>query len=202
MKKAAFTTLIVIGLIVGSCSNDEDNGIHPQEHDKNILMNKMHTMMDQMDAMTMSKDPDLDFANMMIMHHQGSIDMANYELQNGTDAQIKAMAQDVIDTQQQEIEHMKAIINGMPADETDNAFAMELMKSMDKMGITADTQLITGNTDHDFAILMIVHHQSALDNASAYLHHGKNSELKAMANMMVEMQTQEIIDFGNWLVAN
>ncbi|MCC9070985.1 DUF305 domain-containing protein [Flavobacterium sp. F-65] len=202
MRKAALTTLIVIGLMVIACSNDEDKAIHAQEHDKNILMNKMHTMMDQMTLMTMSKDPDLDFANMMILHHKGAIEMANYELQNGADAQIKAMAQDVIDAQQQEIQQMEAIINGIPADQTDNAFAMELMKSMDKMGITADTQLITGDTDHDFATLMIVHHQSALDNALVYLHHGNNAELKAMANMMVEMQTKEIIDFGNWLVAN
>jgi len=202
MKNAALITLLLIGLMVSSCSNDEDNSIHPQEHDKNILMNKMHTMMDQMTVMSMSKDPDLDFANMMILHHKGAIEMANYELQNGADTQIKAMAQDMIDAQQQEIQQMEAIINGMPADQTDNAFAMELMKSMEKMDTTADTQLITGDTDHDFATLMIVHHQSALDNASAYLHHGNNAELKAMANMMVEMQTQEIIDFGNWLVAN
>ena len=115
---------------------------------------------------------------------------------------MKTIAQDIIEMQQQEITEMQAIIAGMTADETDMAFMMELMASMDKMGTTADTQLLTGDTDHDFATLMMVHHQAAIDNASAYLHHGTNTELREMATMMVEMQTQEIIDLGNWLIAN
>ena len=42
--------------------------------------------------MPMSGDPDVDFAMMMRIHHQGAIDMANAELSNGKDPQMKKMA--------------------------------------------------------------------------------------------------------------
>ena len=41
----------------------------------NGLMNSMNAMMDKMSSMKMTGDFDLDFANMMIEHHQGAIDM-------------------------------------------------------------------------------------------------------------------------------
>ncbi len=43
----------------------------------NGLMASMNTMMDKMNSMKMCGDFDLDFANMMIAHHQGAIDMSN-----------------------------------------------------------------------------------------------------------------------------
>jgi uncharacterized protein (DUF305 family) len=49
---------------------------------------------------------------------------------------------------------------------------------------------------------MMVHHNSAVEMASAYLHHGSNPELSAMATMMVDMQNEEIIELGNWLLSN
>jgi len=70
------------------------------------------------------------------------------------------------------------------------------------MGKMADEQLITGDIDNDFATLMIIHHQSAIDNASSYLHHGDNEQIKTMAHNIVDSQTMEIIGLSNWLIAN
>ena len=39
-----------------------------------------------MESMKMTGDTDRDFATMMKAHHQGAIDMAQMELQNGNDA--------------------------------------------------------------------------------------------------------------------
>ncbi len=60
----------------------------------------------------------------------------------------------------------------------------------------------TGDIDNDFATLMIVHHQGAMDNASAYLHHGNNAQLKTMANKIIKAQTIEIQELSDWLKAN
>ena len=50
--------------------------------------------------MPMSGDPDVDFAHMMIPHHQGAIDMAQVELARGKDPQLREMAEDIIKAQE------------------------------------------------------------------------------------------------------
>ena len=200
--KTTVATMIAVAVSLASCSDDDNNGITQQAHDESEIMMRMHTMMMEMEAMPMTNDPDIDFAKMMIMHHEGAIEMANYELENGNNTAMKATAQQIITAQQQEIMEMQQIVSGLADDENDMDFSMELMMSMDKMDRTADAQVFTGNADSDFAKLMIVHHQGALDNASAYLHHGSNPELTAMAQMMIDMQTQEIIELADWLIEN
>ncbi|WP_348677062.1 hypothetical protein [Flavobacterium coralii] len=39
-----------------------------------------------------------------------------------------------------------------------------------------------------------MHRQTAIDNASSYLHHSSNAKLLEMAHMMIEAQTAEIND--------
>lgn len=47
---------------------------------------------------------------MMIQHHQGAIDMAKTELNQGSSADAKALAQKIIDGQQAEITEMKGLL--------------------------------------------------------------------------------------------
>lgn len=205
MKKAIVLLAAAVMSLMVSCSDDDsaiNDGIQLQTHDDNKMMDIMHGMMDEMAAMEMTHDPDIDFAAMMIMHHQGAIAMANLELQEGNNAEMKSMAQAIITEQQQEIQELQAILAGMVVDEMDMEFMEEQMMGMDKMGAMADQQMITGDIDNDFASLMIIHHQAAIDSASSYLHHGNNIELMVMANAIVEMQSQEIIEMSNWLIAN
>jgi len=63
----------------------------------------MKGMMKSMESMKMTGDTDRDFATMMKVHHQGAIDMAQMELQNGKDAKMRAMAKGIIKAQQKEI---------------------------------------------------------------------------------------------------
>ena len=58
-------------------------------------------------GMPMSGDPDRDFAQMMIPHHQGAIDMARIELESGKDPQLRQMAQKIIEDQEREIAALK-----------------------------------------------------------------------------------------------
>jgi hypothetical protein len=50
----------------------------------------------------------------------------------------------------------------------------------------------TGDVDRDFAATMIPHHQGAIDMALAELRHGRNEQLKRIAQEIIVDQQQEI----------
>lgn len=73
-----------------------------------VLMDDAMAVMDRdMKNAPMTGDPDHDFAAMMIPHHQGAVDMAKVELLYGKDPVLRRLAQEIIVTQEQEIEVMR-----------------------------------------------------------------------------------------------
>ena len=71
-------------------------------------MDIMTTMDRSMSSMPMSGDPDVDFARMMIPHHQSAIDMAKAYLESGeTDPTISRIARDVVASQEREIAELR-----------------------------------------------------------------------------------------------
>ena len=51
---------------------------------------------------------------------------------------------------------------------------------------------MTGDADHDFAAMMIPHHQGAVDMAKAELLYGTNPVLRRLAQEIIVTQGQEI----------
>lgn len=202
MKKTVFVIGSAVVIMFAACTKSNDNNQYLQPHDANRMMDTMHAMMSRMESMTMTNDPEIDFVKMMMMHHQGAVSMANVELQFGSNDSLKRTAQKIITEQQAEITQFNTILATLTVDNRDTVFSMEQMDNMTKMGKAADVQLITADIDNDFATLMMVHHQSAIDNASAYLHHGNNAQIKTMATNIVTSQNMEIVELGNWLIAN
>jgi uncharacterized protein (DUF305 family) len=72
--------------------------------------NKMHKDM----TMEFTGNPDVDFAQGMIPHHQGAIDMAKIVLKYGKDPEIKKLAEEVIKAQDTEIAFMKGWLAKQP----------------------------------------------------------------------------------------
>ena len=215
--KYSLASALALGLL--SCSKKEDTPAPvvitevktetkaiSQPHDQNTMMKIMHKMMDKMDMMTMTNDIDVNFANTMMMHHDGAIEMANEELKSGDNAQMKAMATKVITAQSKEKDELMDFVMKHTAATHDTVgvgeFNMKDMMSMDKMDKAADLRVVTGDADNDFATLLIVHHQAALESAQAELDHGKHTEIKNMAKMMIMDQGKEIKELQDWLIAN
>ena len=86
---------------------------------------------------------------------------------------------------------------GAGATPADKAF----MSSMQKMQKNMDVKP-TGKTDRDFVIMMLPHHQGAVDMAKVELQYGKDPMLRKMATDIVKSQEQEIGEMKGWLAKN
>ncbi len=82
-----------------------------QKTAKSEFEQKMVESIEKMDRDMMAApttgEPDHDFATMMIAHHRGAVDMAQLELIYGKDPVLRRLAQEIIVTQEQEIEVMR-----------------------------------------------------------------------------------------------
>ena len=70
-----------------------------------------------------------------------------------------------------------------------------MMMGMDEM----QKMPMSGDPDKDFAMMMKIHHQQALNMAEMQLKTGKSPEMKSMAKQIIVAQKKEIAQFDKWL---
>ena len=74
------------------------------------------------------------------------------------------------------------------------------MKASMMMGMEGMQKMpMSGDTDKDFAMMMKMHHQQALNMAEMELANGKSPEMKTMAKQIIVAQKKEIAQFDKWL---
>lgn len=166
-------------------------------------MDGMAKMSRDMNA-AMTGDADIDFATMMIPHHQGAIDMAKVQLEYGKDPELHTLSKEIIAAQEREIAFMKAWLgkNAKPAGDNAHAHhtpaAIAYMAGMETMNKEMNAAM-TGDPDRDFVVMMIPHHQGAIDMAKVQLEYGKDPELHALSKEIVAAQESEIAFMKTWL---
>ena len=75
----------------------------------------------------------------------------------------------------------------------------EFMTIMHEMNAQMDAMEMTGDADHDFAMMMTMHHQGAIDMSNKVIEKGNDATLKSMAQMIIEKQTAEKQELTTWL---
>jgi uncharacterized protein (DUF305 family) len=76
---------------------------------------------------------------------------------------------------------------------------VEMSDSMKRMMQTVSQAHLTGVQDHDFLLLMIPHHQAAVDMAEVEVRRGTRPELKALAQAIVRGQMQQLAQMRGML---
>jgi uncharacterized protein (DUF305 family) len=70
---------------------------------------------------------------------------------------------------------------------------------MKRMDTNMNSAPMDGNIDHDFATMMMPHHQGAIDMARAELTYGKDPVMRRLAEEIIVDQQSEIQAMQLWL---
>lgn len=116
MRKYPFFPLLLLiaPLVAGAADAHHEMAGMNAENDQGTLsaaskayLDSMKDMHGDMSAGVKAADPDVAFAQGMIPHHQGAINMAEVELKYGKDLAMRKMAENVISAQKAEIATMQ-----------------------------------------------------------------------------------------------
>ena len=77
--------------------------------------------------------------------------------------------------------------------------SMDMGHTMDSMDEKMKSMPMSGDVDYDFAMMMRIHHQGALDMAKSELDNGKNPEMRTMAKKIIAAQKKEIAQLEKWI---
>jgi uncharacterized protein (DUF305 family) len=81
----------------------------------------------------------------------------------------------------------------------DSKFMQDMDISMKKMDHDMAAGPMTGDVDHDFVVMMIPHHQGAIDMAKGELSYGKDPVMRRLAEEIITDQKSEIDLMNLWL---
>lgn len=165
------------------------------------LMNTMKTMMDRMRGVQLFGDFDIDYAKLMIEHHQGAVDMAKIVIDKGTDAKMKSMAQNIVTMQTEGVSKLREFISTYKSSGMKHGEG-ELQKMLTEMQNAMQQMQMSGSTDKDFAAMMISHHEEGIKMSNAQLANGMSDQLKQMAKKSIAADKKDISEFRTWISAN
>ncbi|HVE99794.1 MAG TPA: DUF305 domain-containing protein [Rubrobacteraceae bacterium] len=131
------------------------------------------------------------FIGMMAAHHQTAIEMAKVAQQEAQLPEIRRIADDVVSTQQAEIDELRAI-----KEEAFGSSEVPLMMSSEEPSMYAMQMpdQLAGQEPFDRAFIdsMIPHHASAIEMASTANMRSNNPKIKRLARGITDAQSREI----------
>lgn len=165
--------------------------------------NIMNNMMESMMNVESSGNADISFLAGMIPHHQSAVEMAESYIRHGAEnAEMKKLAENIIITQNEEINQMNEMIKSISeSGENDAAKEASYLKEYNQIMHNghSHSQNNYESVDMAFAEGMIEHHQMAVDMANLVLKYGNNEEVKKLAENIVEVQKKEIEEMNSFL---
>jgi len=138
------------------------------------------------------------FIDAMVPHHQGAVEMAEVALENAEHEEIRRLAENIVSTQEAEIEELKEI----KQDEFGTSRVPMDVEAGDMkgMGMMTDPQSLADEEPFDEAFIraMIPHHRSAIQMAEVAGERSDIPRIEELAGGIVEAQEREISQMQAW----
>lgn len=151
-------------------------------------------------------DPDTAFAKTILALHRGAISMAELQLKYGTDSELKLLAQQIIDSQQQKIDISNKWLASHPdiPNPKPNTEAMQLDYADIVASMNYNIRVGTESSAADvaFARGMLAHQQAILQLALVQLRYGTDVEMRRLAVQLTKDQPRIISILEEWLAKN
>lgn len=144
---------------------------------------------------------DLQFIDMMIMHHQGGIEMARMAESKGRLAQLKEFARKSVEDQQKDTEELQSrrdqLFSGQPKAESmmmrGRQMTMAEMQKKMQDDMSKLQAAAPGNQfDRTFLDLFTEHHRMAIQMSRDEVAMGRQAEIKAIAQKTIDKQSKDI----------
>ncbi|GAA4626443.1 DUF305 domain-containing protein [Cellulomonas oligotrophica] len=151
-------------------------------------------------------ETDVWFAQMMIVHHEGAVEMAELAVEDATTDEVRELAERIRDAQGPEIELMQGWLDawgepepaGMDHGGMDHG-GMD-MEGMDQQEAMASLEGLDGlDVDRSFLDLMIAHHRGAVEMSEVELADGSDPAALDLAEQIIEDQEAEIAEMEDLL---
>ena len=163
-------------------------------------MTRMH---DEMMIGMNYNDPDTAFAKGMLGHHRGALDMAKTQLKYGTDETMRKLAQEIIDSQQIEIDILNKWLASHPDAAKPKPDTQAMQRAYAEGMVTMHDEMTLGIADPvpdmAFARGMLPHHIGAVDMAMVQMEYGKDTEMRKLAQQIIDTQQREIELMQDWI---
>ncbi|MBO0360426.1 DUF305 domain-containing protein [Hymenobacter sp. BT186] len=192
------------------------------------MMAALHTMAEHSKALPPGTNLDLYFAQLMRENHRAAVSMSALELQQGHDPELLRIAQDIYHAHQQLVWGLDSAIERIQAqpptyhDHTTQSERLSRLLEAATAGLhpAAHRNIAkveagpdslnhhhtpkqedggTGSIDHDYAALLVPHHQNSITLARAELELGRDEPLQRAAYFILRDQQREIEQVQVWL---
>ncbi len=150
---------------------------------------------------------DRHFIEQMIPHHESAIEMSKLAQERSKRSEVLSLASAIIKSQSGEITQMQSWYKNWYGSDVpvDTSLGMGMGRGMMHGGMmggqTADIEILKNTPDFDTAFLeeMIPHHQMAVMMAQMLLSGTNRSEMKQLAQNIIDAQEAEIEQMRLWL---
>lgn len=180
-RRAFAVAVIPAALVLAACGSSGSQGTRPSMDHGSMTSSAMG-----------HSTADVEFAQMMIPHHQQAVQMAALAATRASDPELAEIAAAIKAAQSPEITTMTGWLTawGQPTEH-----AMPGM-SMSGMASDAEMQQLAAATGVDFdrmlARMMIAHHNGAIQMCGEVLTSGSDPQVKVLATTMRQGQSAEV----------